>query len=283
MGTLYLVATPIGNLEDITHRALRILSEVPLIAAEDTRHTGRLLKHFNISTPLKSYHEHNKNSRLPELLEFLGEGNLALVSDAGTPLLNDPGHKLVQAALLAGHTVSPIPGASAPIAALIASGQPADTFLYSGYLPRRHAERIRALEEVASLPYTLIYLETPHRLEAALVDIQKALGDREMAVARELTKLHEEIFRGPVSAARQRFADAAPKGEITLIIAGHPGENAESWTEETLLIELNQRLAEGETVSRLAKTLAKESGWPRSQVYAMILAAQKESEENKTQ
>ncbi|MDX1436511.1 MAG: 16S rRNA (cytidine(1402)-2'-O)-methyltransferase [Anaerolineales bacterium] len=277
MSTLYLVSTPIGNLEDITQRALRILDEVALIAAEDTRHTGRLLKHFEIATPLRSFHEHNKSSRLPELLEALTAGDLALVSDAGTPLVNDPGHELVRAALSAGHQVSPIPGPSAPLAALTASGLPADAFLYLGYLPRRRSGRKNALMAIADLPYTLIFLETPHRLLSALEDIEETLGNREMAVARELTKMHEEIFRGPVSAAQRRFAETGPKGEITLVVAGHPGDPGSAWDEERLRGELRKRMDEGASASQLAKTLAKDSGWTRSEVYNLILAAQKDA------
>ncbi|HJS28397.1 MAG TPA: 16S rRNA (cytidine(1402)-2'-O)-methyltransferase, partial [Anaerolineales bacterium] len=238
MGTLYLVATPIGNLEDITRRAVRTLSEVSLIAAEDTRHTGQLLRRLEISTPLISYHEHNKEGRLEELLRALAGGDVALVSDAGTPLLNDPGYELVRAALAAGYEVSPIPGPSAPIAALISSGQPADAFLYLGYLPRRRSERIRALKEVAGLSYTLIFLETPHRLQAALEDILDVLDDRQIAVARELTKMHEEIFRGTAAEAKDHFSGPAPRGEITLVIAGSPLRAEIPWSEERMRAEI---------------------------------------------
>jgi 16S rRNA (cytidine1402-2'-O)-methyltransferase len=271
MGTLYLVATPIGNLEDITRRALRTLSEVSLIAAEDTRHTGQMLKRLEISTPLLSYHEHNKDQRLEELLHALEKGDIALVSDAGTPLLNDPGYELVRAALESGHEVSPIPGPSAPIAALVSSGQPADAFLFLGYLPRRRKDRIQALEEVATLPYTLIFLETPHRLQAALDDILKALGDRQIAVARELTKLHEEIFRGSAADAVTRFAGSAPKGEITLVVAGSTPPADIPWSEARMRSEIERRLSDGAGASQAARALAKESGWKRSHVYEMIL------------
>src|SRR5512140_1776589 len=195
MGTLYLVATPIGNLEDMSPRAIRILREARLIAAEDTRHTRQLLTHFDIHTPLTSYYEHNKLAKLETILAALAEGDVALVSDAGTPAINDPGYELVRAALAAGHTVSPIPGPSAPLAALAASGLPTDAFLYLGYLPRKSAERRELLTGVAALPYTLIFLETPHRLLEALDDLLAALGDRPMAAARELTKLHEQVYR----------------------------------------------------------------------------------------
>jgi 16S rRNA (cytidine1402-2'-O)-methyltransferase len=174
MSTLYLVATPIGNLEDLSGRARRVLGEVRLIAAEDTRHTARLLKHYEIRTPAISYHEHNKLVRLERVLAELAEGDVALVSDAGTPGLNDPGYELVRAALQAGHSVSPIPGPSAPLAALVASGLPTDAFLYLGYLPRKQGERRRLLGEVAGRPYTLVFLETPHRLLEALRSASRA-------------------------------------------------------------------------------------------------------------
>src|SRR5512137_293778 len=184
MGTLYLVATPIGNLEDMSPRAVRTLREARLIAAEDTRHTRQLLTYFDLHTPLTSYFEHNKLAKLDKILSALADGDVALVSDAGTPAINDPGYELVKAALNAGHTVSPVPGPSAPIAALAASGLATDAFLYLGYLPRNSAERRGLLQEVAGLPYTLVFLETPHRLKAALDDLLTVLGDRSMAAAR---------------------------------------------------------------------------------------------------
>jgi 16S rRNA (cytidine1402-2'-O)-methyltransferase len=268
MGTLYLVATPIGNLEDITARALRVLREVQLIAAEDTRRTGKLLKHFEISTPLSSYFEHNKLSKLENILSKLDEGDVALVSDAGTPALNDPGFELVLAAMEAGHQVSPVPGPSAPIAALVASGLPTDRFLFLGYLGRKSAERKRQLAEVAGLPYTLIFLETPHRLIAALDDLQAQLGNRQISVARELTKLHEEIFRGKISEAEAHFDTQPPKGEITLVIAGAPQE-AEHWDLEQVREALKAGLACGESPSSLAREIAAQSGWKRREIYRL--------------
>jgi 16S rRNA (cytidine1402-2'-O)-methyltransferase len=224
MGTLYLVSTPIGNLEDLSPRALRILQEVRLIAAEDTRVTRKLLAHFGVHTPLTSYFEHNKLAKLDTVLASLVGGDVALVSDAGTPALNDPGYELVQAALEIGHTVCPVPGPSAPIAALVASGLPTDAFLFLGYLPRKPAERRTLLEQVAGYPFTLIFLEAPHRLVEALADLQSALGDREIAAARELTKVHEEIWRGNLTEARQYFDGKTPRGEFTLVVAGNPQE-----------------------------------------------------------
>ncbi len=270
MGTLYLVATPIGNLEDISPRAVRVLKEARLIAAEDTRVTGKLLSHFNIATSQISYHEHNKLSKLDRVLDALNEGDVALVSDAGTPGINDPGYELVRAALDTGHDVSPIPGPSAPITALVASGLPTDSFLYLGYLPRKSKERRDKLGEVENLPYTLIFLETPHRVLAALEDIENVLGNRLVAVARELTKLYEEIFRGDVASAREHFTVNSPRGEFTLVVDGKKQADVE-WTEASLRSAIEAGIAAGESPSALAKRLAKESGWARRQVYQMIV------------
>ena len=270
MGTLYLVATPIGNLEDLSPRAERILREAALIAAEDTRVTGKLLAHFSISTPQTSYYEHNKLSKLDYVLDNLREGDVALVSDAGTPGINDPGFELVGAALAAGHNVSPIPGPSSPIAALVASGLPTDSFLYLGYLPRKGKERREKLQEVESLPYTLIFLETPHRVLDALEDIEKELGNRPVAVAREITKLYEEFYRGDVAGAREHFTVNEPRGEFTLVVGGKSRADV-IWTEASLKSALEAGIAAGESPSSLAKRLAKESGWKRRDVYQLIV------------
>lgn len=269
MGTLYLVATPIGNLEDITLRALRILREARLIAAEDTRHTQKLLSHFDIHTRLTSYHEHNKLAKIDPILNALAEGDVALVSDAGTPALNDPGYELVKAVLAAGYPVSPIPGASAPLAALVSSGLPTDSFLYLGYLPRRSRERVEMLQSVSELPYTLIFLETPHRLLDGLKDLLASLGDRPMAAARELTKLHEEIQRGLVSQVVAHFEANPPRGELTLVVAGKT-ITREHWSEDRLEAEVRQALQGGESPAQAAARLARLSGWPRRQVYQML-------------
>ncbi len=269
MGTLYLVATPIGNLEDITARALRVLREVPWIAAEDTRRTGILLHHFGIRKRLISYHAHSQPDRLQRLLSLLDEGDLALVSDAGTPGLNDPGYELVRATVERGHPVSPIPGPSAPIAALVASGLPTDAFLYLGYLPVKKTARRSRLGSVADLPYTLIFLEAPHRLLAALADLQEVLGDRPVAVARELTKLHEEIFHGSVSQARDHYQDQQPKGELTLVVAGHRPVQ-ESWSPEQVRTAIRKKILQGIPPAAIAAQLAAESGWPRREIYRLI-------------
>ena len=269
MGTLYLVATPIGNLEDITLRALRILRQVRLIAAEDTRQASKLLNHYDIQTSLTSYHEHSRRSKLSQLLAHLQEGDVALVSDAGTPLLNDPGYELVRAALEAGHTVSPIPGASAPIAALVASGLPSDAFLYLGYLPRKSTERRKLLTEIVDLPYTLIFLETPHRLLDALRDLEDTLGDRQIAIGREMTKIHEEIFRGPLREAHAHYSVHLPRGEITLVLAGCSAPK-EPWSEEKLRVALRESRTQTLSPSQIASQLAIESGWPRREIYRLL-------------
>lgn len=271
MGTLYLVATPIGNLEDISARALRVLREVNLIAAEDTRQTRKLLQHYDIHTPTTSYHEHSKRAKLERILEALREGDVAVVSDAGTPALNDPGYQLVVEAIQAGYEVSPIPGPSAPVAALVVSGLPTDAFLYLGYLPRKSSERRRLLEEVARMPYTLIFLETPQRLLSAFADIREVLGNRRIAVGRELTKLFEEIFRGEVESAQQHFGNQPPRGEFTLVLEGYIPEE-EAWTEERMQLELRKRLDAGGKPSKIASEMASESGWTKASVYNLLLA-----------
>ena len=218
MPALYVIATPIGNLEDISLRALRFLREVKLIAAEDTRTTRRLLNAYNIKTPLTSYHEHSKEAKLDYLLDYLKEEDLALVSEAGMPGLSDPGYELIAAAIGRGISVVPIPGASAVITALVVSGLPTDQFLYLGFLPRRKGQRQRLLSSIVDEPRTIVAFETRHRLREALRDIEEILGDRRLAVCRELTKVHEEIFRGRVSQAREHFAE--PRGEFSLVIEG---------------------------------------------------------------
>ena len=280
MGTLYLVATPIGNLQDISLRAIRILGEVRLIAAEDTRQTGKLLAHYQIHSPLTSYYEHNKIGKLPDILAALAEGDVALVSDAGTPGLNDPGYELVRAAVASGYPVSPIPGPSAPVTALTVSGLPSDAFLYLGYLPRKSSERRTLLQRVVDYPYTLIFLETPHRLLQALADLREVLGNRQAAVARELTKLHEEIFRGSLDEAQAHFGERPPRGEITLVVAGQTA-NLEPWSEEQLGQAIRQGLAEGEPATQLASRLAVLSGHPRRAIYQLILSQPHQNSEER--
>ena len=218
MSALYVIATPIGNLEDISMRALRLLREVKLIAAEDTRTTRHLLSAHDIKTPLTSYHEHSKRAKLDYLLDFLEREDLALVSEAGMPGLSDPGYDLIVAAIEHGVSVVPIPGASAVITALAVSGLPTDQFLYVGFLPRRKGQRQRILSSILEEPRTIVAFETPHRLSEALLDIEEILGNRRISVCRELTKVHEEIFRGRVSQAREHFIK--PRGEFTLVVEG---------------------------------------------------------------
>jgi 16S rRNA (cytidine1402-2'-O)-methyltransferase len=272
MGTLFLVATPIGNLEDMSPRAVRILREVKLIAAEDTRHTRQLLTHFDIHTPLTSYYEHNKLSKLDVILTALSQGDVALVSDAGTPAINDPGYELVKAAINCQHTISPVPGPSAPIAALAASGLPTDSFLYLGYLPRKTSERKALFDQVGTLPYTLIFLESPHRVLDALTDMQVFLGDREVAAARELTKVYEQVVRGQISQVMAHFVEAEPRGEFVLIVHGHTADSSvEAWSEQELLAAIQDAQKDGRPTKEIAAELAQKSGWARRVIYKMML------------
>lgn len=267
MGTLYLVPTPIGNLEDITLRALRILGEVDLIAAEDTRTTGRLLAHYGIEGRLTSYHEHNKLTKLDTILAALEGGDVALVSDAGTPGLSDPGYELVRMAVGNGVQVVPLPGANAVIPALVASGFPTGSFTYLGFLPRKAGARQSVLETVCNISHPLVLYEAPHRLLDTLSDMVSFFGgDRQIVIARELTKLHEEIWRGSLDQAVATFSERAPRGEITLVVSGS-SEQPSKWTEEDVREALAARLTQGESRSAAAKAIADQSGWPRREVY----------------
>jgi len=270
MGTLYLVSTPIGNLEDMSPRAVRILREATLIAAEDTRHSGTLLKHFNIETPLTSYFEHNKLTKQDFILEKLAQGDVALVSDAGTPAINDPGYELVQAALASGFDVRPVPGPSAPISALTVSGLPTDAFLYLGYLPHKSSERHNFVGQASDLPYTLIFLETPHRLIASLEDLLAVLGNRRICVAREMTKLYEEFWRGDVSGAIEYFKAKEPRGEFTLVIEGKPTIDHRRWTVDELSSAIQIELQAGKSAKEISAELAEQSGWNKKEVYALV-------------
>jgi 16S rRNA (cytidine1402-2'-O)-methyltransferase len=276
MGTLYVVATPLGNLEDITLRALRVLRESRLIAAEDTRHTRRLLDRYDISTPTISYHEHNKLARRDDLLAALAEGDIALVCDAGTPAINDPGYELVVAAIEAGFAVAPVPGPSAPLAALVGSGLPTEQWTFLGFLPNRRKERRDFLERYATYSTTLICFETPHRLREALPDIRDVLGERRICVARELTKVHEEWVRGTVSEVLTHFTANNPRGEFVLVIEGYLAPVAATeppidW-QQTAQLRLQQLHDEGMTGTAAAKRVAKELGVARSDVYDLWVA-----------
>ncbi len=270
MGTLYLVGTPIGNLEDITLRALRILKEVTLIAAEDTRRARILARRYEIETPITSYFEGNKLAKLETVLGALDTGDVALISEAGMPGLSDPGYELIRAAIERGHPIVPVPGPSAPVTALVVSGLPSDSFLYLGFLPRRRSERCRLLAKVAQEWRTLIVFEAPHRLRASLADIQAVLGDRPLAVCRELTKLHEEVWRGIVSEARTHFDEVEPRGEFTLVIGGVP-EERERWDEGQVRTALDEMLVQGMPRPAAARRVAAASGWNRAEVYTLGL------------
>ena len=270
MGTLYLVATPIGNLEDMSARAIRVLREASLIAAEDTRHTGKLLKHFHIETPLTSYFEHNKLNKLDFILEKLSTGDVALVSDAGTPAINDPGYELVKAALASSYAVVPVPGPSAPIAALTVSGLPTDSFLYLGYLPQKTSERHKRLQQVENQPFTLIFLESPYRIVESLEDILSILGDRRICVAREMTKMFEEYWRGEVKSAVDYFKSQPARGEFTLVIEGKKKEDGAVWSEDELRAVIEQELLGEKSAKEISADLAEQSGWNKKDVYRLI-------------
>lgn len=266
MATLYIVATPIGNLEDITLRALRVLREVALIAAEDTRKTKRLLSNYGISTRLTSYHQHSPSSKLSYLLQFLEKEDVALVSEAGMPGINDPGFQLIAAAIEKGIPAVPLPGPSVVTTALAISGLPTDRFLYVGFLPRRRADRRRLLETVKDEVATLVILEAPHRLHPSLADMLEVLGDRRVAVCRELTKLYEEVWRGPLSGALDHFQK--PRGEFTLVIEGAAHSKR---PEETAAINIEGELARlakaGMGAREAVATVAQASGRPKKEVY----------------
>ena len=272
MGTLYLVATPIGNLEDMSPRAIRVLREAVLIAAEDTRHTGKLLKHFEIETQLTSYFEHNKLNKLDFILEKLSTGDVALVSDAGTPAINDPGYELVQAALASNYDVIPVPGPSSPIAALAVSGLPTDSFLYLGYLPHKTSERHKRLQEVESQVFTLIFLESPYRVVESLEDIALILGNRKICVAREMTKMFEEYWRGDVSSAVEYFKSQPARGEFTLVVEGKSQQEIRVWTEEELRAAIERELINEKSAKEISVELAEVSGWNKREIYSIINA-----------
>jgi 16S rRNA (cytidine1402-2'-O)-methyltransferase len=243
---------------------------VSLIAAEDTRRARILTRRYEIETPVTSYFEGNKLTKLDQVLDALASGDVAVVSEAGMPGLSDPGYELVQAALERGYPVVPIPGASAPVTALVASGLPTDTFLFLGFLPRRRGERRQFLSAVSRLRHTLIFFEAPHRVRESLADLESLLGDRPVAIGRELTKLHEEIWRGSVSAARAHFEAVEPRGEFTLVVGGAP-QAQRTWDEAQVRAALADLHAQGVSPSKAARRVASLAGWPRSDVYALGL------------
>jgi len=276
VGTLFIVATPIGNLEDITQRALRVLREADLIACEDTRHTRKLLNHFAITTATISYHEHNEQERAEELCEALESGkNVALVSDAGTPLISDPGFRVVQAAVDRGISVVPIPGASAVITALSVSGLRTDQFLFAGFLPARTGARRAKLNELRTVAGTLIFYEAPHRIKATLKEALDVFGDRQAVIARELTKLHEEFARGTLSELLEKFLqNETPRGEMVLIISGQAAELPfPSTTDPNVRLGERMEQLEGEGLDQKSalKQAAKELGMKRADAYRMMV------------
>ncbi len=272
-GTLYLVATPIGNLEDITHRAIKLLGEVELIACEDTRHTRKLLTHYGIGTRTISYHEHNERERAEELLTRLNAGDsVAVVSDAGTPGISDPGFRLVQLAVENQIRVVPIPGPNALVNALIASGLPTDEFFFGGFLPSRSGPRRTRLKSLASIPATLIFYEAPHRLAGALRDAAEILGPRQAVVARELTKLHEEIVRGSLSELAERYASENVRGEIVLVIDRGTGQVQTDATATSVSDLVSSFESEGMDHRAALKKAARELGLSRDEAYRRLAA-----------
>lgn len=270
--TLYVVGTPIGNLEDMTFRAVQVLQQVDLIAAEDTRHTGKLLQHFQIQTPQISYHDHNRQMRLSELIQRLQQGqSLAVVTDAGIPGISDPGFDLVQACVEHGLMVVPIPGVSAVTTALCASALPSDRFCFEGFLPAKYQERQARLDELKTEPRTLILYEAPHRLRRTLQELADAFSpERSITLGRELTKRFEEFWRGTLAAAIANYVEHEPQGEFTLVIAGAPFQTT-VLTEALLKTELLKLFAQGLSRSQASRELAQQTQMPRRQLYQLAL------------
>lgn len=271
-GVLYIVGTPIGNLEDMTFRGVRILQSVDLIAAEDTRHTGKLLKHFQVNTPQISYHEHNRNGRIPELLTRLSEGkDIALVTDAGVPGISDPGYELVKACAEAEITVVPVPGAVAAITALSASGISTDKFVFEGFLSAKAKQRRSHLEKLKLEERTLVFYESPHRLRSTLEDMKEIFGDdRQIVLARELTKIYEEFWRGSIAGACSYYESKTPMGEYTLVIAGYYPSQQE-YTQDELIEKLETIMSQGISPSQASRQLAALTSLPRRQLYQLAL------------
>jgi 16S rRNA (cytidine1402-2'-O)-methyltransferase len=279
-GTLYLVSTPIGNLEDITHRAVRLLSEVDVIACEDTRHTKKLLNHYGIKTSTISYHEHNESERAAELLERLKLGaDVAIVSDAGTPGISDPGFRLARLAIENDVRVVPVPGASALIAALVASGMPTDEFFFGGFLPARSGARRTRFSELRLIAATLIFYEAPHRIAATLRDAHEILGERQAVVARELTKMHEEIVRGPLSELAARFSSSeSARGEMVLIIDRTviEGEGEKDKAVASIAALVTKLESEGFDHRAALKRAARDLGLTRAEAYRRLVAERRQ-------
>jgi 16S rRNA (cytidine1402-2'-O)-methyltransferase len=274
-GTLYIVATPIGNLEDITLRAVRVLKEADLIAAEDTRHTKHLLDRYQIETQLTSYHDHNKEEKAPVLVARMLEGkNVALVSDAGTPGISDPGYFLINLAIDQNIPVIPIPGATAAIAALSVSGMPTDKFVFEGFLPSKHMARIKRLRELVQEERTVIFYEAPHKIIAAVTDMQEVLGDRRAVITRELTKIHEETIRGTLSGILKHLQAGSIKGEFTVIVHGASAEPLKQDIDTAEYLKnliLHRGLSKKEAVAAAAEELR----LPKKEVYKESLKIDK--------
>ncbi|MBF0699830.1 16S rRNA (cytidine(1402)-2'-O)-methyltransferase [Streptococcus danieliae] len=267
-GTLYLVPTPIGNMEDISFRVLKLLESVSLIAAEDTRVTGALLKHFEIRNRLISFHEHNAQARIPELLDLLAQGqDLAQVSDAGLPSISDPGHDLVKAALDAGYKVVPIPGPSAGITALIASGLAPQPHVFYGFLPRKAGQQQAFLESKRHYPETQIFYESPYRLAATLEKILTVYGNRQLVLVRELTKIYEEFRRGSIQEVLDSLLTDPIKGECLLIVEGYQAEAQPAQSLEAVLEVLKERVSQGQRLKTASQELAKETGLKAKELY----------------
>jgi 16S rRNA (cytidine1402-2'-O)-methyltransferase len=272
-GTLYVVATPIGNLEDITLRAIRVLQEVPVIAAEDTRAAQNLLRHFKIARPtVVSFFEGNEAARTEHLMARLAGGeDVALISEAGTPGVSDPGARLVVAAVAAGVRVVPVPGASAALAALVASGLPTDEFYFVGFAPRDNGPRLESFARLRPVEGSLVFYEAPTRTAATLHDLAAVLGDRRGCVARELTKVHEELVRGTLRELTARFNETPPRGEVTIVVEGAPATASEAPAID-VEAEVKRRLAGGESPKEIAAALSLATGKPRRQIYQLAVA-----------
>ncbi len=276
VATLYIIATPIGNLEDITFRAVRLLGEVSLIAAEDTRTARQLLTRYNLKARITSYHEHNKKEKLNVILDHLRTGDVALISEAGMPGLSDPGYELITAAINQQVSVVPVPGPSAIVTAMAVSGLATDRFMYLGFLPRRSGERKRLLQEIVDIPCTLICFESPHRISESLQDILKVLGDRKLAVCRELTKVHEEVFRGKVSDAIMYFQQ--PRGEFTLVLEGrHEGSSRD--IDEKIMSDLYNLYQQGLRAKESVSMISETSGISKRKLYECWLQMTKGEKE----
>jgi len=277
-GALYVVATPIGNRDDITLRALNILGQVDLIAAEDTRHTGRLLAHHNLKRPLIAYHEHNESERTPDLMARLKAGvSIALVSNAGTPSVSDPGFRLIQAAIGGGINVIPIPGVSAVITALSVAGLPTDAFVFVGFLAPKKAKRLKQLQELADLPRTIVFYESPRRILSLLAEIISVMGDRSAVLCREMTKLYEEFIRGQLSDILARLTSRSViKGECTLLVTGN--RETKDVSLEAVRSEIAKSLETTKSsLSDVSKTIAKKYGLPKNIVYDEALKLKRET------